>query len=123
MIDLTNKTVEEINGLIQKYTSVLELIEEQERIPYLAYIIDIAVNHIKNAHSDLTIDWKAWCIVVLTKLFSKIKKEGNISEIIDDFVAHYKKEYQNYCDDLALFASEYDRDYGFCYRYVLKKNR
>lgn len=125
MIDLTNKSIDEINGLIQKYASVLELIHQREQIPYLAYIIDIAVNHIKEKHNYLSIDWKAWSVVVIKKLFldKKINNESDIIKSIDDFIEYQKNEYQNYLNDLAMFTSEYDRDLGFVWGYVCKKNR
>ena len=45
MIDLTNKNVDEINALIQKYASVLELLKPQYQ-PYMAFIIDTEGNKV-----------------------------------------------------------------------------
>jgi hypothetical protein len=120
MIDLTNKTVDEINGLIQKYASVLELLKPQDQ-PYFAYIMDIAVNYIETNYKDLNSDWKAWSTFVLRKLYDKIKTESDIKKIIDDFVEYWRKEYEEYCNNLGMHATEYDRDRGFVYNYMEKK--
>ncbi len=119
-IDLTNKSVDEINGLIQKYASVLELLKPQDQ-PYFAYIVDIAIKHIETSHKNLTADWKAWSVFVLKKQHIKIKNESDINKIIDDFIEYWKKEYKEYCDSLGVFATEYDRDRGFVYKYIEKK--
>lgn len=124
MIDLTNKTVDEINGYIQKYASVLELIKPQEQ-PYMAYIIDVAVNYIKEKYNNLTIDWKSWCTLLVKEQYfnKKLKSEKDIKETIDNFVEHWIKEYNEYCNNLGMYTSEYDRDRGFVYEYMWKKNR
>jgi len=122
MIDLTNKTVEEINGLIQKYSNVLQLFKPQEQ-PHFAYIINVAVNHIKENYPELPIDWKAWAVVTLKKQISKVGSESDIKKILDDFIVYYTTDYQKYIDGLGLFASEYDRDLGFVHTYLHKKNR
>jgi hypothetical protein len=125
MIDLTSENVDKINGLIQKYAFVLELISDQEQIPYLAYIIDTAINYIKKTHNDLNIDWKSWCVILVKEQFlnQKIKSESDIEEIINDFIEYWKKEYKKYCDNIAISSSDYDRDRGFVYEYIWKKNQ
>jgi hypothetical protein len=124
MIDLTNKTVEEVNALIQKHAPVLELFvkHHEKQIPILAYVFDLAINHIKTNHIDLTIDWKVWSVFVVGKYFlgNKIVNESDISKTIDDFIVYWKAEYQEYCDGLGMFASEYDRDRGFVYVFLNK---
>lgn len=122
MIDLTNRTIEELNGLIQKYALVVGLFRPPEQ-PYIAYIVDIAVNHIKATHNDLPLDWKCWSTIVVKNAFfnNKINKDSNIIEFIDDFITYWKQEYQRYCDNLGMSASEYDRDRGFVFEYTTKK--
>ena len=117
MIDLTNKTVEEINGLIQKYASVLELIKPQYQ-PFLAVIIDIGVNHVKEKHADLPSDWKTWSIVYLkNKYFNgRVHQESDIPGSIDIFIKYYKDNYVDYINDLGMFTNEFDRDYSFVCR-------
>jgi hypothetical protein len=119
MIDLTNKTVDEINELIKKYASALELIKPQFQ-PYLALIIDIGVKHIKEKYQDLPLDWKAWSIVYLKNKYFKgrIHKETDISDLIDDFIKHYKNDYVEYINNLGTFTNEYERDRGFIHKYL-----
>jgi hypothetical protein len=120
MIDLTNRTVDEVNGLIQKYASVLELIRPQHHIPYLAVIIDIGINHIKEKHADLELDWKSWSMVFIKNKYmkGKINKESDIPELIDEFVEHYKNEYSDYIQHIGMSASDCDKDYGFVCKFI-----
>jgi hypothetical protein len=124
MTDLTNRNIEEANILFEKYKPVLEVsnIRNIEDAKILAIVYDVSVKHIKENHNQLNIDWKAWCMVVVNKLFliKKFKTEEQIIKTIDAFVEYWKNEYQSYCNDLAMFASEYDRDNGFVFRYILK---
>jgi hypothetical protein len=124
MIDLTNKSIDQINTLIQKYTPVLELYvrHHEKHIPILAHIIDLAVNHTKTNHNDLTLDWKVWSVFVVEKNYfnNKINNESDIGKTIDDFIVYWKAEYQGYCNGLGMSASEYDRDRGFVYKYLDK---
>ncbi len=121
MIDLTNKTTDEINSLIQKYASILEIINPKDQ-PHFAVTIDIAYHHLTEKHSDLSPEWKAWCVVVLKPQMDKIRYESDIVKIIDDFVEYYNTNYQNYVDN-SVAVSEYDRNYGFVYSYIHYKNQ
>jgi hypothetical protein len=125
MIDLTNKNVDEINGLIQKYIPILELIKEREQIPYIAYVLEYAVNYIKSKYLDLNKDWKTWTILVIKNQYlnDKIQSESDIELIADEFIEYWKQEHQNYVDDLALWRSEVDRDSNFVHMYIDNKNR
>ena len=120
MIDLTNRTIDEINELIQKYSNVLELIKQQDVIPYLAVVIDVGVKYIKEKYPNLELDWKAWLIVYLKNVYlkGKIKKESEIPEFIDKFIKEYEDNYVKYIDSLGMFASEFDRDYAFVKKYT-----
>jgi len=123
MIDLTNRTTDEINALIQKYTPVLELyIKQQNDIPYLAVVIDVGVNYLKTTYNQMTIDWKSWIMVLLKELYFRkiIKSEADIPKEIDDFIIFHNENYVNYVRDIVA-ASEYDRDRGFIYVYLNKK--
>jgi len=120
MIDLTNRTIEEVNGLIQKYASVLELVKPPQQQPYLAVIIDVGIKHVKENHQDLPLDWKIWSIIFTKNKYlnNKLGKESEIPEIIDDFIKHYKDNYKEYIDSLGMYASDFDRDYGFIFKYM-----
>jgi hypothetical protein len=122
MTDLTNRTVEEVNGLIQKYNQLLEVSGVKTVIDaqILVIIIDIAVNHIEEKYKTLNKDWKAWTVVVLKNLQKKISNVDDVRKIIDEFVGYYALEYQKYVDDL-VWHNEYDRDWGFVHRFIYKK--
>jgi hypothetical protein len=120
MIDLTNRTVEDVNALIQKYASLLELIREKQQIPYLAVVLDIGINHVKETYPTLELDWKAWSIVLLKNKYLKgyVKNESDIPVIIAEFIKHFKDNYADYIQQLGMSATEFDRDYGFVCRYM-----
>lgn len=122
MIDLTNKTLDEINALIQKYAPVLELTKHINHIPILAYIYDISINYIKESYSGLTADWKSWAVFVVNKnyFYNKITMESDIKTTIDDFFNYHIQHYNEYCQDL-ISASDYDRESGFVNKYLNKK--
>jgi hypothetical protein len=122
MIDLTNRTVEEINGLIQKYAQALEVIKYPEHVPYLALIIDAGVNYLKATYNQMTVDWKSWIIVLLKELYLRklIKTDKDIPKEIDNFIIYHNQNYENYIKDIVA-ASDYDRDRGFIYLYLNKK--
>lgn len=128
MTDLiNNRSAQEINELIQKYASVLEVsgIRTLPDVQKFAIIIDVAVNYIKDWHNDLTTDWKAWSIMVIKNQYhnKKINSESDVIQTINDFVMSWKENYKTYCNNLGIYASEYDRDRGFVYDYLTKKNR
>jgi hypothetical protein len=52
----------------------------------------------------------------------KINTEEDVRKIINEFVSFWKTEYKDYCNDI-ISATEYDRDRGFVFKYLLKKNR
>lgn len=130
MIDLINKVNnliknndESINEIINIFSPLLNDVKYKNEIPYLSYLIYLSVNYIKNNYINLSKDWKAWSVVVIKKLYfnSKIKKETDIKNFIDDFIQYYEQEYKNYCDNI-ISATNFDRDYGFVLKYVNKKN-
>ena len=120
MIDISNKTIDELNVLIGKYAAALEQIPKNERdsIPYLAVIIDIAVPYIKEKYPELNQDVKAWAIYVLKLLLRYLKNDADIKRVVDEFITYYQAEYINYGSDIVLSASQYDRDYKFVYNYA-----
>jgi hypothetical protein len=118
-----DKTLDELNGLIQKYTPVLELyIKHQNDIPYLAVVIDVGVTYLKTNYNQMTIDWKSWIMVLLKEEYFRklIKSEKDVPKEIDSFIIFHNENYENYIKDIVA-ASEYDRDRGFIYLYLNKK--
>ena len=131
MTDLINRVdklikddVNLVQGVVNKYTAVLQDHRPERDIPYFAFIIDICVNYLNENHKDLSADWKAWAVVVVRRRYleKKLKKESDIPTLIDEFVEFWKSDYKKYCDDI-ISVSEYDRDNGFVYRFLFKKNR
>ena len=131
MTDLINKVdkiikddVDSIKVLVTKFTSVLQETKIEKNIPYLAYVINVSINHINVKHKKLSKDWKAWSVIVVKNLFlkGKIIKEDDILNVIDDFVEYYTAEYNDYCEKI-IAATEHDRDCGFVFKYENKKNR
>ena len=121
MIDLiNNRTIDEVNLLIQKYAGVLELIKQQEEIPYLAIVIDVGIKYIKEKHNNLNIDWKAWTIVYLKHKYlnGQIKKEEDILNLIENFLKNYHNNYNKYIDSLGIYSNDFDRDYTFVCKYI-----
>lgn len=111
MIDLTSKTIDEINAHIQKYAQALELIKQPDQ-PYMAYIIHVAVTYLKSQHNDLNKDWKSWTVVALKNSYRKINNDADILKIIDQFIEYYKTNYEKYIKDL-IWHDEIERDWGF----------
>ena len=122
MIDITNKSVEEINSYIQTYSHILEVVKYKEKIPYLAVIIDMAVKHIANCYNNLTSDWKAWSVYVVEELCDIINNEIDVKNIINEFNEYYQKEYQKFLDNIAMSVSDYDRDWAFIHTFMKNKN-
>jgi hypothetical protein len=123
MIDLTNKTVDEINGLIQKYAPLLELIKNKKEIPYLAYVLDFAIKHIETNHNEKHKDQKAWAATIVRwqYLDGYIKNESDITQTIDEFFQYVKDEFQTYAGNMVA-VSPHDLETGFAFQFVHKKN-
>jgi hypothetical protein len=119
MIDLTNRTVEEVNELIKKYSEVLMFINPQEQ-PYMAIVIDSGIKHIQENYKDLPVDWKAWSIVYLKHKYlgHGLKKQSDIPKMLDAFIKHYNENYEKFVSALGMSASDYDRDHAFVTQYL-----
>ena len=117
---INNRTIDEVNLLIQKYVGVLELIKQQEEIPYLAIVIDVGIKYVKEKHNYLNIDWKAWSILYLKHQYlnSNIKKEEDVVNLIENFLKNYNNNYEEYINNLGIFVSDFDRDYAFVCKYI-----
>lgn len=124
MIDLTNKSVEEINGLIQEYAPLLELTKYRKDIPYLAYVIDIAIKHIETKHKEADVDQKAWavCAVRWQYLNGKILNDSDITSTIDEFFQYVKDELISFTSNM-IAVSQYDLEAAFVHHFLHKKNR
>jgi len=118
-----NKTPEELNTLIEKYAPLLELVKQDEQIPYLAYIFDIGIMYVKEKYNNIDINWQQWSIVCLKdlQLKGKIKTETDINIIIDDFIEYYQNNYNDYINNMGMYVNEYYRDCGFVHAFIEKK--
>lgn len=115
MIDLTNKSIEEVNLLIQKYATVLEVskVKTINSAQILVIVIDEAVNYINDKYKELNADLKTWCILVLKHNLDKIKTDVDVKKYIDEFIEHWKTKHQSFCDNIVISASNFDRDFLF----------
>ena len=123
MTDLTNRSVEEVNGLLQKHTPILNVAELKslEDAQLFAIMVEISINYIKEKYDELSTDLKTWCIVVVKNLRNTIKTEDDVKNCIDEFITHYYKNHAKWVEGLGCFATEYDRDIGFVRDYVKTK--
>lgn len=129
MIDLKNKTVDDINTLIAKYSTVLEFIENRKRIVEYVVIFDISVNYIKNKYADINLNIKAWAVYVIKKILSndelplkyQLKNDNDIYKIIDEFVVFYNSGHSDYLETIDSYVSEFDRDLPFINEFIFKK--
>lgn len=124
MTDLTNKiettSEEDMQALYKIYEPLFEFIKDKKQIPYLVVIIDWGIKYIKENYNDLELEWKAWSVVFLKHRYlrGKVDKKEDIYKCVDDFIKHYKEKYEFYIKNLAIYASDFDRDYGFVCSYL-----
>jgi len=128
MTDLINKVdkifqddIQSLQTIVTKYSSVLELINDQKQITYLAYIINICVDHIKEFHVKRDVDKKSWAVIAVKNLYiaGQIKKESDILRTIDDFFKYFDDEFQTY-ENNHIAVSQYYLELGFVYEFVRK---
>jgi len=119
MIDLTSKSIEDIEAVIKKYANILELFAPQTK-PYVAYLVDVTVNHLKENYNNLSSDLKSLCVIVVKKNFDNINTDLDIKKIVDDFITYYNDNYSKYHENM-FGASEWDLMYGFVDEYINKK--
>lgn len=129
MTDLINKVdklieedLESIQNIVNKYSSVLTSVLPEKNLPYIAYLVDISVNHIKENHKDQPKDWKTWATLLIKKSFEEgnLKNIEDVTPLIDEFLEYKEKEYDKWCKNM-ISASDYDRDRGFFYKFYWKK--
>lgn len=130
MTDLTNRVqnlnVETLQALYQKYGVALQEISKKDdpKLPYYAYIINLANNYLQEKHKEESPSWKAWCVIVIKRLFDlgKLETKEDIFKHIDKFLEHKKSEYEKYVSNIALYSDEYYRDCYFIDQYTKASN-
>lgn len=120
MIDLTNKSITEIESFINKFSYVLSVVD-QEKVPYIAIILNVAYPYVRDKYPELNTDWKTWSIVAVKELYDLINNENDIINLIDEFVWYYKKEYDNYKNQVSNNLSEYEINNNFTNIFINKK--
>jgi hypothetical protein len=119
MIDITNKSVEQLNALKQKYAKILESIPDNEK-NYHAYVIDVAINFINTYYPIINNNWKSWIVVVVVKLREIINNENDIGNIINKFLIFHNINYDKYIDEI-ICLDEVDRDLDFINDFIKKE--
>jgi hypothetical protein len=131
MTDLTNKVdalilndLKSLQDTVNNYGTILELLKKKDDIPYVGFIVDIGVKHIRKFHEKETPDLKAWSIVVLKDLFQSgvLKTEEQIPELIDEFIEHYKKDFRAYKEN-HVAVNDYYMELGFVMAFEKQKRQ
>lgn len=122
MTDLTNNNFEELNKLVNQYTSLLEVIKinNSDEIYKFVSIIDFSIKYIKENYNNLSKEIKSWTVVAVKKMF--LLKNITIKDaqkIIDDFISYWKTHYKEYCSE-TISSNDINRDQGFVFNFILK---
>lgn len=125
MIDLSNKTNEDINAIIQKYQKIVEVIymKYPNEFPYLITAIDLGVNYVNTKYNEIDPLWKTMCMLLIKIKYRDVNSETDINNIIDEFITHITNEYTQYSAAIELSASEYDLCYQFVCQYINDSKR
>jgi hypothetical protein len=127
MTDLINKANSIDQNTIQElqntYGFLIEVINNKKLLTPIIYTVDIAIKYIKQEHKDLGVDLSGWTIVAIKRLFEKgiLKNEEDIPKEVDEFILHYKNNYQSYLNDMVMCSNDYDKECGFIDEYVFKR--
>lgn len=118
---VNNLNLNRVDVLHQKYQQFLHEFRGEKNVLERLYLVDISVNYLKTNYIAESKNLKSWAVVVVFRLYKHDKTtEADVYKIIDDFVANYKKHIQAYIEDIAMFASDYDREVGFITYYLEK---
>lgn len=122
MIDLINKTNDEINSILNKYQSLYyDLPTKSVEFVNLVYTIHLAFTFL-NKDNKLSLDLKTWSVLLIKRIFKTINTEDDVINEIDNFLKYYNAEYENYINNIAFFSNEFDRDYSFLTKYIRTKD-
>ena len=123
MTDLTNRTAQEVNELIQKYAPVLEVsgIKTVIDAKILVILVDIAVKYIEEKYANLNTELMALSVVAVKESQKKIKNEADVKKIVDDFIEYYKTEFEQY-RAMMCECPQIDLECNFVHSFTHKKN-
>ena len=117
--DLSNEELEILKNLVEKYKDLIQYVHHSYANE-LAFVLEMGINHIKDNHNDLPVDWKTWSMVLLKNMVEDNLNIQNVPTIIDEFVEYHKTEYNKYCKDI-ISVNDFERDRGFVHRFINKK--
>lgn len=118
MIDLTNKTTDEVNEVLIKYQSFFNDLPKISEIINLVYTIHLAVECINEKYKSLDKDLKTWCVLLIKNIYKLVDSEADINDEINKFVEYHILNYKKYIDSIIQYTNEYDRDHSFLSKYI-----
>ena len=119
MIDLTSKTKEEIDTLMNEYQGFWTDMPKIGLLVQEIYTIDLAVKYLKEEkHKDLNNDLKTWCVILIKRIFKNINIEEDMHAEINKFIEYFNDKHQKYVDEIVFFTDEFDRDSSFLTTYI-----
>ena len=116
MTDSTNNV--NIDNLIQKYLPVLETLHRKEFWVQYAQIFEISIDYINAKHKGIDYSWKIWTTLLLVNLVNEIKTNEDVHKIVDEFVKYINDNYKNYCDNLGMSSTDFDKNYLFMSKFI-----
>lgn len=120
MINISDKTKEELNIIIQKYEQPLLTLKNTELYPFYAVIINIVEPILIKKYEIFNAHWKAIIILFLVKNINDFYNQKDVENFIIDFEKYYKDEYQKFLTSCVI-EDEFERDFIFIKIYLSKK--
>jgi len=120
MIDLTSKTKEEINALMNEYQGLWADMPKIDELIQEVYLIDLAFKYLKEM--DIDKDLKTWSVLLIKRLFRTINIEEDVHVEIDKFIKYHNTLYKKYVDELVMYTDKFDRDSSFLTIYIRNMN-
>lgn len=125
MTDLTNKVdnmdSDELNSLFEKYSEPLSVLVDENEKKYMAYIINVCVDHIKNNYGNVDRYKKKWSVVAVRRLYLNgyIDSDDAIKEAINLFMKYWDENRNNFVkNNRNSYKSDYLCDSGFVYEFI-----
>ena len=120
MIDISDKTREELNNIIRKYEQPLLTLKETELYPQYAVVIDIAEPILIKKDEVFNAHWKAIILLFIVKSIDNFEFQADIENFILDFEKYFKINYQDFLEN-SVIDDEFDRDFIFVKLYINNK--
>ena len=118
---VNNLDLSHVDVLYQKYQQFLYDFRNEKNAVEKLYLVDICVNYLKANYIAESKNLKSWTVIVALRLYKHDKTtEADVYKIIDNFVINYKKDINDYIEDIVMSASDYDREVGYINYYIQK---